>query len=194
MAVKVLKGIFKSTVIKMIVALAVVGIFSGVTLVFVYNSTMSKIKINARKATEKAIRDIFPDTAQINPARMEGVFQAVDKDGKLLGYAFIAEGNGYQGVIQLIVGVDSDISTMKGMEVLESQETPGLGAEIASDDFRKQFVGLSLAHPIEYVRNRKPEQPYQIEAVTGATISSRAVVNILNRRIKEIRKQVKGDQ
>ena len=176
----------------MIVTLAVVGIFSGVTLVLVHNATTSRIEANTREAMETAIKDIFPDTGQIKSTREKGFFQITDKDGKLLGYAIIAQGNGYQGVIQMIVGVDPAISKMEGMEVLESQETPGLGAEIANEDFRKQFVGLSLAHPIEYLKNRKPDQPYQIEAITGATISSRAVVSILNRRIGDIRKFLKG--
>jgi electron transport complex protein RnfG len=92
----------------------------------------------------------------------------------------------------MIIGVDAGLSKMSGMEVLESQETPGLGAEIACEQFRKQFNGLAITHPIEYVKNQKPQQPYQIESITGATISSSAVVNILNKRIEEIRKVLKG--
>lgn len=87
--------------------------------------------------------------------------------------------------------MDSAITKMTGMEVLESQETPGLGAEIAGD-FRKQFSGLSVARDIEYVKNKKPEEPYQIESITGATISSRAVVSMLNKRIEEIRKAIRN--
>ena len=102
------------------------------------------------------------------------------------------EGNGYQGLIKMVVGVDSQIKTMKGMEVLESQETPGLGAEIAVDPFKAQFSGLPITHQIEYVKNEKPTEPYEIEAITGATISSRAVVNILNKKIEQVRKEIKG--
>ncbi|MGD2278887.1 MAG: FMN-binding protein, partial [Candidatus Omnitrophota bacterium] len=122
------------------------------------------------------------------------IIKITDKDGKLLGYAFKAKGNGYQGEIKLVSGLDNTLSNLVGIEVLESQETPGLGAEISSENFRKQFVSLSVVHPIEYVKNRKPEEKYQIEAITGATISSRAVVNILNKRIKEVREILKGKQ
>jgi electron transport complex protein RnfG len=122
-----------------------------------------------------------------------GIVEVVDKNKKLLGYAFKAEGNGYQGTIEIIGGLNADLTQMQGIEIVESQETPGLGAEIAGDNFRKQFVGLSVTHPIEYVKNQKPQQPYQIEAITGATISSRAVVNILNKRIEEVRKTIKGE-
>ncbi len=108
----------------------------------------------------------------------------------MLGYAFLAEGNGYQGTIKMIVGVDIDISEIKGMEVLESQETPGLGAEIATRDFRKKFDGLPLAHKIEYVKNKKPDKPYQIEAITGATISSKAVVKIINDGVVKLKEKI----
>jgi Na+-translocating ferredoxin:NAD+ oxidoreductase subunit G len=85
--------------------------------------------------------------------------------------------------------VDKGFKSLTGMEVLESQETPGLGAEI-SGDFRKQFSGLSVSNGIEYVKNRKPEKPGQIEAITGATISSRAVVNMLNDRLRQLREKL----
>jgi electron transport complex protein RnfG len=186
-----MKNMFKSDFAKMVTALTAVGVISGITLVFVYNYTMPKIKVNVSKATQTAIRNIFPDLAGIEEVREKDVFGIKDKDGKLMGYAFIAEGNGYQGIIKLIAGTDPELTKMHGMEVLESQETPGLGAEIASIDFRRQFQGLSLEKPIEYVKNRKPQEDYQIEAITGATISSRAVVRILNKKIEEMREYLK---
>ena len=187
-----LEGIFKNTVLRMIVALATIGIISGVCLVFVYNYATPKIKINIEKETESAIKEIFPDSGKIEKTKEKGIFKISDKNGKMIGYAFTAEGNGYQGLIKVIVGVDPEITKMQGMQVLESQETPGLGAEIASTQFRQQFVGLDITHPVEYVRNKKPQQPYQIEAITGATISSRSVVNLLNKRIEEVRKILKA--
>ena len=115
-------------------------------------------------------------------------FKVTGAENKVAGYAFIAEGNGYQGIIKLIIGVDPKFTEIKGMEVLESQETPGLGAEIAGSKFRKQFENLPITQKIEYVKNQKPTKPNQIEAITGATISSRTVVNILNERIAVVRK------
>ena len=159
----------------MILSLTLVGVVSGALLVMVYNYATPKININVRAATESAIKNIFPGTTEIKKTKEEGVFRVTGENGKFLGYAILAEGNGYQGVIKLMVGVNGDMSEMTGMEVLQSQETPGLGAEIAGKKFEKQFEGLSLKHAIEYVKNRKPDKPYQIEAITGATISSRSV-------------------
>lgn len=186
-----IKRITGSDIFKMVTALTVVGIISAVSLVFVYSYSIPKIKENMNKATQDGIKRIFPDADTITETSLKGVFDVKDKGGKPLGYAFIASGNGYQGTIQVIAGVDSEIKTMAGMEVLESQETPGLGAEIAGD-FKKQFSSLSVTRDIEYVKNKKPEQPYQIEAITGATISSRAVVNMLNKSIQELREKIKG--
>ncbi len=191
-----IKDVFKSNVFKMIVALTTVGALSGAVLVLIYTVTAPNIKNNRNKESEEAVLKIFPSADLAAPkkeskAGSEGIIEVVDKDNKILGYAFKADGNGYQGTIELIVGINADLSQLAGIEVVESQETPGLGAEIASDDFKKQFMGLSVTHPIEYVKNKKPDQPYEIEAITGATISSRAVVNMLNKRIEELRKEIK---
>lgn len=180
--------LFKIDFIRMFAALAAVGILSGTALVFVYNYSMPRIKANIKSATEEAIKNIFPEAVSIEKADIDGLYNAKDASGSLMGYAFTAEGNGYQGIISMLAGISPDLSQMRGIEILDSQETPGLGAEITSDNFRNQFKGLSVKVPIGYVKNKKPDQPNQIEAITGATISSRAVVNILNKRIEEIRR------
>jgi len=183
----------KNNAIKMITALAVVAIISGISLAAVYKYAMPKIEVNVKNETTSAIENIFPEGKDIKPVKGdENMFSVKDKSGKLLGYALIAEGNGYQGTIKMVAGVDENFKTMSGMEVLESQETPGLGAEIANKPFAGQFTNLAITHEIEYVKNQKTTQPYQIEAITGATISSRAVVNILNQSIDEARKASKG--
>lgn len=191
MSNNIFKSIWGNEMVRIIVSLAIVGSLSGIALVFIYNYAQPKIEHNITQETEKAIRNIFPGTDKVSETKEAGIYKAEDSNGKLLGYAFTAEGNGYQGIIKLIAGVDAGITEMKGMEVLESTETPGLGAEIAVDPFKAQFNGLKLDHAIEYVKNAKPTKDYEIEAITGATISSRAVVNILNKRISEIRKILK---
>jgi Na+-translocating ferredoxin:NAD+ oxidoreductase subunit G len=189
----VIRRIIHSDMAKMIMALSSVGIVSAVSLVFVYTYAMPKITENMKKAEQAGIKNLFPEAEKITATPIEGVFDVRGKNGKALGYAFTAAGNGYQGLIQVIAGVNTGITKMTGMEVLESQETPGLGAEIAGP-FKDQFSALSVTRDIEYVKNKKPEQPYQVEAITGATISSRAVVNMLNDRIKDLRKNIKGQE
>lgn len=185
-----IKKLRENSTLRIIMALAVVGILSGALLVLVYNYSIPKIRVNVENETERAIKNIFPACEKIKKTKND-FFRVTGAENKIAGYAFIAHGNGYQGIIKLIIGVDPKFTKIMGMEVLESQETPGLGAEIASREFRKQFENLPITQKIEYVKNQKPTKPNQIEAITGATISSRAVVNIINDEISVVRKNVK---
>lgn len=192
-----IKSFFKSNVVKMILVLTAVGVLSGASLVMIYTLTSQKIHDNRNKESEQAVLNIFPDANIAAPKKgakkgAEGIIEVVDKDNKLLGYAFKAKGNGYQGTIEIIGGLNADLTQLQGIEIVESQETPGLGAEIAGSKFKDQFKGLPVTQKIEYVKNEKPTEAYQIEAITGATISSRAVVKTLNKRIAEVREELKG--
>jgi len=173
-------------VLRIITVLTVVGIISGASLVFVYKYASPLIENNQKEETRSAIFKIYPE-AKTYTEKGEELFLVKDKNEKELGYAFIAEGNGYQGKIKIMAGIKEDFSTLLGIEILESQETPGLGQEITSDNFRKQFINLKTSPDIEYVRGKKPDKANEIQAITGATISSRAVVTILNARIEEIK-------
>ncbi len=94
-------------------------------------------------------------------------------------------------MIKIMAGIKEDLITLVGIEILDSQETPGLGQEITSDKFKSQFAGLKTLPGINYVKNTEPTEPNEIQAVTGATISSRAVCAILNEKINELRKNLR---
>jgi len=76
-----------------------------------------------------------------------------------------------------------------GIDILESQETPGLGAKIDEDLFKNQFRGKEK-FPLKLVKLKKPQEE-EIEAITGATISSRAVVNLVNSLVEELKEFIK---
>ena len=179
--------------IKMISVLTVIGLISGISLALVYNYASPLIEKNQNKKTEQAIFTIFPEGKKYTASgiKEENVFKVTDGKGCLLGLAFLAEGNGYQGTIKIMAGIKTDLKTLIGIEILESQETPGLGQEITENNFKEQFKNLSTVPEIIYIKNVKPTKPNEIEAITGATISSRAVVAILNDEIKEINERVK---
>ena len=67
--------------------------------------------------------------------------------------------------------------------MLEQVETPGLGGRIGEDVFQDQFKGIKTEPAVEYVKNQEPETDNQIQAITGATISSRSVVKIINKNV-----------
>ncbi|MBU0573254.1 MAG: RnfABCDGE type electron transport complex subunit G [Candidatus Margulisbacteria bacterium] len=169
--------------VRMIVVLTLVGLLSGGVLVYANNLTAPKIAQVREQNLKAAIYQVLPDVDSFKQSG-ENVYECFDKDGNLTGYALQAAGTGYQGTIKMIVGVDASRQKMTGILVLEQVETPGMGAKIAAPEFMDQFKGLTTSRNIEYVKNQKPETDYQIQAITGATVSSRSVVNIINNEVQ----------
>jgi RnfABCDGE-type electron transport complex G subunit len=132
---------------------------------------------SAKEYEEKTTRDIE-------------YFACFDESDTLVGYALPAQGNGYQGVIKLMIGVSPDLSTITGIKILEQVETPGLGGRIGEAAFQDQFKGVKTEPAVGYVKNQKPEKDTDIQAITGATISSRSVVTIINRNLENFRKEL----
>ena len=182
--------------LKMMAVLTGVGFVSGLFLVLVFQYASPLITDNLRKETESAIYRIFPAAKGYSKGQVNGeaVFKVTGPDGKLLGYAFVAEGYGYQGKIKMMAGIKPDLETLIGIEILDSQETPGLGQEITGDKFKSQFKGLRASPEITCVKNKSREKPNEIEAITGATISSRSAVSILNDSIARMRGDASGKQ
>ncbi|MDD4203094.1 MAG: FMN-binding protein [Candidatus Omnitrophica bacterium] len=179
-------------IIHILSVLTLVSLLSGACLVGVYKATAQKIVDNQKKATKDAIFKIFPegkDSKQIDKKDLE-IFSVTDAKQELLGYAFTCAGNGYQGEIKIMAGIEKDLNTLVGIEILESQETPGLGQEITNQPFKDEFKQLKTEPNIIYVKGEKPDQPNEIETITGATISSKAVVAILNKGIEKVRQEM----
>jgi len=174
----------------MIIVLTVVCLFAGVSLVYMDQYAEPLIKINAEKAMEEAIFKVLPDVSEVKKLEKgeHVIFKGFNKEGQLVGYAFISEGSGYQGIIKIMTGMDPELQKLTGIDILESVETPGLGAKIAGDDFKGQFNGLSIIPEISYVKGKKQEKANEIQAITGATISSRSVVKILNNTVLEVKR------
>lgn len=120
------------------------------------------------------------------------VYAAYSEDGGLVGLAIEAQGMGYQDIIRVLYGYSFDDQAIVGLKVLDSRETPGLGDKIEKDErFLANFVkldvslatesddGLGIAHPIEAVKPGEKTSPWQIDTITGATISSDAIAEIL---------------
>lgn len=174
--------------VRMILVLVIVGAISGGALVSVYNYASPLIERNEEKALREAIYKVMPEAKSYNKITKDGIvlYEGMDEKGNVVGYAFKAKGFGYQGEIEIIAAIDVEFKELKGMEVLESTETPGLGAEIANKPFKKQFRGLSVLPKIMFTKDRIA-QKNEIQAITGATISTSAVVEILNKEIARIR-------
>lgn len=178
----------------MIIVLTVVCLFSGLSLVYMNQYAEPLIKINTEKATQEAIFKVLPDVAEVErvPHEEIQIFKGLDEEGDVVGYAFVAQGSGYQGVIKIMAGIDGNLEKLTGIDILESVETPGLGAKITEAGFRDQFKEVVVVPAIAYVKGKPPENENEIQAITGATVSSRSVVNILNTTIAAV-KEIVGD-
>ena len=199
-----------SVVKQMFAVLMTVGVVSSLALAATYKFTQPRIEQNKRKELQDAIFVVLPgakdcERNENNECKNIGteefeVYKGLNENKEPMGYAFVAEGPGFQGTIQMIVGIESDLDTLFGMKVLEQEETPGLGAKIAEEtpkkDFPEQFVTLAIptsekaaeiANFILCVKGAEdPNVPNDVQAITGATISSNAVVSIINQSLVKL--------
>ena len=107
-------------------------------------------------------------------------------EGKPAGWVVKAAGQGYAGSIELLLGLNPAGNIISGLFILEQVETPGLGNKITFPAWLNQFAGQRTAKPLEVVKGGETA-PGAIDAITGATISSKGVVGIVNRTVSETR-------
>ena len=119
------------------------------------------------------------------------VFKAQSESGQCVGWSFNASGSGFAGEIELVVAVDASFEKIAGFDVLSSSETPGFGDQIKYDYYRSQFKGAP-AEQLKLVTIGDPRKiDSQIVGITGATVSSTAVVDMLNAFLSGIKTQMK---
>jgi len=119
------------------------------------------------------------------------VYKAMSEAGECVGWSFNAAGSGFAGKIELVVAVDANFEKIAGFDVLASSETPGFGDQIKYDYYRSQFKGAP-AEQLKLVSIGEPKKiDSQIVGITGATVSSTAVVDILNTFLDGIKAQMK---
>lgn len=131
-----------------------------------------------------ALRDVPPPDRPV--AGIERVYAGYAADGRLTGFAIAAGEPGFADVVRLIFGYDPSSHRLLGMKVLESKETPGLGDKIEKDSaFTGQF--RTATAPLRGVKpDRATGDPHEVDLITGATISSRTVVRIIDNALARL--------
>ncbi|MBX7259100.1 MAG: FMN-binding protein [Candidatus Hydrogenedentes bacterium] len=191
---------------QMIGVMTGVGTICGLLIVIVYQLTLSAILQNQATIVKESVFEVIPGAAaqaifgveasgQLTPLESpEGplpkMYAGYDGSGKLLGIAIEGSGRGYADTVRVLYTYSPEKKAIIGFKVLDSRETPGLGDKIAYDqDFLKNFESLDakldaagdkLANALVTVKHGSKSQPWQIDAISGATISSRTVGKILN--------------
>ena len=120
------------------------------------------------------------------------IYRALDGNGNSIGFAFVAAGAGFADKIKLVIALDGKCEKFFGFKVLSSNETPGFGSKITEDYLGDQFKSAP-AGQIELAKAGRPEKiDSQIIAISGATVSSEAVVKIFNKYINRIKEQLQS--
>jgi len=157
-------------------------------------------KINKRNRLVGALlpeaKDFVPVEGEIEIESIQGkketveVFRAMSEAGECVGWSFNAIGPGFADKIELIVAVDNNFEKFAGFDVLASAETPGFGNQIKFDYFRDQFKGAPAEGLKLATSGDNTKIDSEIIAISGATISSEAVVDIINNAITQMKKQI----
>ena len=184
-------------------AIVGIGAFCALVIVGVFQGTAARIADNQARFLAGAIAEVLPVTARtVAVDLVDGrlmatdeppalpVFLSFDEDGALAGAVLTGQGMGYQDNIRVLYAYSFDAQAITGLKVLDSKETPGLGdrvevephfiANFESLDARLNAAGDALANPIVTVKQGEKTEPWQIDGITGATITSDAIGNILN--------------
>jgi Na+-translocating ferredoxin:NAD+ oxidoreductase subunit G len=183
----------ESTFKNMLLSLTLIAMGASVALGYVYEYTKGPIEVSNLNRKLDAIRQVVPefnnnpsgemfklpseegDSLEIYPSRM---------DGKINGYAIRTYSDkGYSGRILMMVGFNPE-GSLKNISVLDQKETPGLGAKMTEQKFREQFNGKDPESFTLKVR----KDGGQVDAITAATISSRAFCDAVSKAYKTFRK------
>ena len=196
---------------KMLRSMVGIGIMCALLIVLTYETTLPRIEKNKAEALQKAIFKVIPGITQSQPFTfsdqenfvplLEGqadgsvLFAGYDRSGNFSGVAIEASGQGYADVIRILYGYDPKLQKVIGFYVLESKETPGLGDKIEKDErFLRNFEALDVAltndlkdliNPVVTVKQGGKVNAWEIDGITGATISSRAIGSIIGESIED---------
>ena len=204
----------KNKIIKDALALTLITLVAGVALGGVYEITKDPIARQEAQAKAEAYEQVFTDAAAFEEIEMddtliqtirdqldqegykaqsiEEVMRAEDQSGETLGYAFtVVTSEGYGGDIQFSMGVQND-GTLNGISILSIGETAGLGMNADTPAFKDQFVGIQVEQ-LQYTK-KGATQDDEINAISGATVTTNAMTNGVNAGLCAFRVMEGGDQ
>lgn len=185
----------KESDLKLIIVLTLVCAISGAVLTAVAKLTEEPIAKTKKEIKLGAIRGVLPEVANDLDKDMKSVkfeyngkeetfnvYPGKDKDSNPVGYAVESVSHkGYAGDIEVTVGVLPD-GSIKAIKIVKQNETPGLGTKVESEDFQKQFIGKTLSN----FKFKVKRDGGDVDAITAATISSRAVSEALEKALKAV--------
>ena len=164
--------------------LAVICAVASGLLAGMNSITQAKIIAQARAEEVSALKEVMPQGEDFEPIKkgQDVIYYKVSNgEGKFIGVAFKASGKGYSGVVETLVGMSKD-GTILAIKILSQNETPGLGVRIAEPSFTGKFT------------NKNIQDLSGVQAITGATISSKAVINSVQEKAREIQALIENER
>ncbi|GAB6088072.1 RnfABCDGE type electron transport complex subunit G [Alkaliphilus crotonatoxidans] len=171
-------------IIKMGLILLIITSIAAFVLGITNDVTQAIIQERLEQENIESIRALLPEASEFN--RVEdvdataGVVEVYEgsKDGTVVGYTVKTEQNGYGGNVVILIGMSID-GEIVGVKIAEHSETPGLGSKITDASFVNQYVGKGTANQFNVTKDQ-PAKDEDIQAISGATVSSRAVTDGVN--------------
>ncbi len=181
----IITEVFRVAIILFVITAAAAAILAAVNSV-----TAPVIAENDRKAQEIAMKAVLPDATLFGKMEYElsensSVTEVYLSDA---GYAVKVAPKGYGGAISMIVGVDKELA-VTGVEIISQSETAGLGAKCTDSGYKAQFIGKTEG----IVVSKDATKENEVDAITSATITSKAVTKGVNDAIR-VAREAKGDE
>lgn len=185
--------IFKNEMIRLGFILLVITAIAAMLLALVNEITKEPIAELQAQALKESMENVFSgaDEFELLDVAVESPVTAVyeaKSGGKTAGYCVRVAPKGFGGEIDMVVGV-SDEYTVKGVEIISMSETPGLGTRAMEEEFSSQYIGKGLS--VKVVKSNSPKDD-EITAISGATITSKAITEGINAALKAAQALGKG--
>jgi len=174
-------------IVKPTIVLFLISAIVTMALALTNYATKEAIAQQTKIQEESARKEVFPEAETFEEIEninsilgttdaeklVKEVFSCL-KNGEVIGRVYLVESNGYGGVISMSVGIDNS-GKINGVKIISLSETPGLGSKVQEEPFISQFIGIEPKEPLTVVKSGGSKAE-EIDAVSGATISSKAVV------------------
>lgn len=179
----------ENSIFKIAVNLTIACLISGIIIAVTYYITAPVAVANSIRLSNEAMQSLVKDAESFIKLEDKPGWYAAYKDEKLIAYIVPAESKGYGGTIKLLTAITPEGKQID-YTILSHNETPGLGDNTGKEPFRKQFSGKGIDNLVVV---KDPSNKDAIQAVTGATISSKAVTKAVKEAAKEVI-EVKGEK
>ena len=180
------KEVLQPTLILVLICLVMTAVLAGTNLM-----TKDAIAAQNEKVAEQSRKEVLPTADSFEMSDKSDICYVGKTGSDIAGYVFTTEASSYGGDIQVMTGIDTE-GNVTGVVLLSTSDTPGLGLNAKKESFRDQYKQQVPEDGFEVVKGGGATDG-QINAMTGATISSRAVTTAVNEAIEEYQK-VKGGE